>query len=170
MPDFSVVTTVISTTGTLLGALGGAALAHWVNLRREETQFNRQRKDQRAHARQQAYGELLSTATRLRSSIEIAGQQHWKDMNVRLTMVQEHALSAHVHASRVALLSPEMTDVAFALAKAAVRLAATTGEHTEMGYQGEQFLGGQIIRPVDFKEFDECFKRFSNAMAQHRDG
>jgi hypothetical protein len=164
MPDVSVVATVISTTGTLLGALGGVALTYGVTVRREEAQASRQRKDQRTQARRQAYVDLLGTATQLQVEIEIAGQRHWKDMNVRLAAIQEHAVTAGVHASRVALLSPETAEAARALASAAVLLAAATAKHTNMGDEG-----GQITRPADFTEFDDCLKRFSDAAAQDRE-
>jgi hypothetical protein len=169
MPDVSVVATAISTTGPLLGALGalgGVALTHRFNSRHEETQFNRQRKDQRTQARRQAYVDLLGAATQLKSEIEIAGQRHWKDMNVRIATIQQHAVSAGLHASRVVLLSPEAAEAALALASVAGRLVAATAEKTNMGYQGDQFLGGQITRPVDFEEFDECIKRFAQAAVQ----
>jgi hypothetical protein len=138
MPDFSVVATVISTTGPLLGALGalgGVALTHRLNFRREEAQFNRQRKDQRTQARRQAYVDLLGMATQLKSEIEIAGQRHWKDMNVRLATIQQHAVSAGLYASRVVLLSPETAEAALALASVAGRLAAATAENTNMAWQ-----------------------------------
>ncbi|MGH3722223.1 MAG: hypothetical protein ACRDRI_25965 [Pseudonocardiaceae bacterium] len=168
MPDFSVVATVISTTGALFGAFGGAALNSWVTARREEAQArreevqaSRQRQDQRTHARRQAYGDLLGTATQLKAEIEIAGQRYWRDMNARLATIQEHAVSAGVHASRVALLSPDKAEDARALASAAVRLAAATAKDTTMRDEG-----GDIIRPADFAEFDACLTRFSDAAAQ----
>jgi hypothetical protein len=173
MPDFSVAATVISTTGALLGALGVVALTHWANIRREEAQAkreeaqaNRQRSDQRTQARRQAYVDLLGAAAQLKIEIKIAEQRHWKDMNVRLATIQQHAASAGLHASRVALISPETAEAARALASAAGQLAAATASHTNMGYQGEQFLGGQITPPADFTEFDECIKSFSDAAAQ----
>jgi hypothetical protein len=170
MPDFSV---VISTAGTLLGALGGVAMTHRINVRREEAQArreeaqaNRQRRDQRTQARRQAYVDLLGTATQLKVEIEVAGQRHWKDMNVRLASIQRHAASASLQASCVAMLSQETAEAAFALAAASGRLAAATTNHTDMGYRDEQFLGGQITRAADFKEFDECIKRFYLVAAQ----
>jgi hypothetical protein len=169
MSDVSVATTVISTTGALLGALGGATLTYRANAQREEAQASRQRKDQRTQARRQAYVDLLGTAVQLKAEIEIAGQRHWKDMNVRLTSIQQHAVSAGLHASRVVLLSPETAEAALALASAAGRLAAATANHTNMGYEGERFLGGEITRPADFMEFDQCIKRFFDAAAQDRE-
>jgi hypothetical protein len=142
-------------------------LNHRFNFRREEAQFNRQRKDQRTQARRQACVDLLGAVTQLKSEIEIAGQRHWKDMNVRLATIQQHAVFAGLHASRVVLLSPETAEAALALASVAGRLAAATAENTNMGYQGEQFLGGQITHPVDFTKFDEYIKRFSQAAVQN---
>lgn len=162
MPDFSVIASLISTTGALLGAFGGVALTHRANVRREEAQVDRQRKDQRAQARQQAYGELMGAASQLRSKIEIAAQRHWKDMDVRLAAIQEHAVSAGLHASHIALLSPKTAEAARALASATVRLAAVTAKYTNMGDQGE----GQITHPPYFEDFDECFERFSEEVAR----
>jgi hypothetical protein len=141
-------------------------LTHRFNFRREEAQFHRQRRDQRTQARQQAYVDLLGAGTQLKSEIEIVGQRHWKDMNVRIIAIQQNAVSVSQHASRVVLLSPEAAEAALALASAASRLAATTAEKTNMGYQGDQFLGGQMTGPVDFAEFDKCIKRFSQAAVQ----
>ncbi|HKR50184.1 MAG TPA: hypothetical protein VJT72_11485 [Pseudonocardiaceae bacterium] len=173
MPDFSVVTTVISTTGALVGALGVVAVTHRANarreetqFRREETQFNRQWKEQRTEARRQVYADLLGAANQLKVEVEIAGQRHWRDMNVRLATIQQHAVSAGLHASRVALLSPETAEAALSLASAARLLTAAVAKRTNLGYQGEQFLGGEITHPADFAEFDECIKRFSDAAAQ----
>jgi len=163
VPDVSVVPAVISTAGTLLGALGGVALTYGVNARREEAQATRQRKDQRTQARRQAYVDLLGAAAQLKIEVKIAEQRHWKDMNVRLATIQQHAVSAGLHASRVALISPETAEVARALASAAGQLVAATAKHTNIGYQDE---GGQITRPADFTEFDDCLTRFSDAAAQ----
>jgi len=113
---------------------------------------------------------LLGTARQLRAEIEIAGQQSWKDMDVRLGTIRQHAVSIGVHASRAALLSsktaPETVQAAGALELAARRLTAATTAHTELRYQDEQCLGGKITLPADFTEFDECIERFSRAAAQ----
>jgi hypothetical protein len=174
MPDLSVVPTVISTMGALLGALGGVALTNRTSARREEAQFrreqaqfNRQRQDQQTEARQRAHHDLLSSAAQLRTEIEIAGKRHWNDMNIKLDSIQQHAVAAGRHASWVALLSPETAHVARALASAASRLAATAVECTVMGgNQNNQHLSGEITRPIDFAEFDEHVERFSCAAAQ----
>lgn len=173
MPDISVVATAISTTGALLGALGGVALSSWTTvrrdqaqLRRDEAQFHRQRDDQRAEARRQAHLDLLGTANQLKTDIEFAGVQHWTDMNVKLDTIQQRAVSASLHASRVALLSADTAEVALQLGSAASRLAATTARNTVMGGdQNQQFLGGQITQKIDLTEFDECIQRFSRAAA-----
>lgn len=169
MPDFSVAATVISTTGALLGVLGGAALTHRANIRREEAQANRQRKDQRTEARRQEYVDLVGAAAQLKIEIEIAERRHWKDMNARLATIAQHAVSTGLHASRLRVISPETAEAARALASAVEQLVAATLKHTEMGYEGERFLGGQITHPSDFTEFDECIKRFSDAAAQDRE-
>ncbi|MBA2471129.1 MAG: hypothetical protein H0V41_02390 [Pseudonocardiales bacterium] len=170
MPDLSIAASVIATTGTLLGALGafgGIALTHRFTVRREEAQFNRQRKDQRMEARRQAHLDLLGTTTELRAAIETTGLGHWPDMNVRLATIQQRAVSAGLYASRVALLSPDTADVAFKLASAASRLAATTAQYTNMARnQNDQFLAGQITRPIDLTEFDGHIERFARAAAQ----
>lgn len=170
MPDFSVFSAVITTAGALLGALGGAELTHRAHLRREEAQAkreearaNQQRKDQRTQARRHAYSELLSAARQLRSTIEIAAQRHWRDMDARLATIQEHAEFTNRHAAHVAVLSPKMAEAALALGSTAVRLAAVTIKHTNTGYQGE---GGQITHPFSFEDFDKCYRVFSDAAAQ----
>lgn len=174
MLDLPVVLTLISTIGALLGGLGGVALANRSSARREETQFrreqarlDRQRQDQQREARRQAHHDLLGTAAQLKAEIEFAGLKFWNDMNVRLATIQQHAVSAGLHASRVAVLSPQTADMARELAAAASRLAATAARYTNVGgNHSQQVLGGQITQPIDLTEFNEHFERLSRAVTQ----
>jgi hypothetical protein len=178
MPDLSVVPTVISTIGALLGALGGVALTNRISarreeaqFRREEAQFNRQRKDQQTEALRQAHHDLLGTAAQLRTEVEFAGLRYWNDMNVKLATIQQHAVTAGLYASRVAVLSPHTADAARELASAASRLAATTARYTTMGgNQNQPLVGGQISQPIDLAEFDAHFERLSRAAAEDGQG
>jgi hypothetical protein len=148
-------------------------LNSWFTVRREQAQASReqaqatqQRKDQRTQARQQAYVDLLGAAAQLKIEIKVAEQRSWKDMNIKLATIGQHAASAGLHASRVTLISPrETAEAARALASAAEQLAAATAKHTAMDYEGERFLGGVVTHPADFTEFDECLTRFSAAAA-----
>lgn len=135
--------------------------------RREEAQFNRQRQDQQTEALRQAHHDLLGTASQLRIEIEVVGLRYWNDMNVKLATIQQHAVSAGLYASRVAVLSPHTAELALELAAAASRLAATTARYTNMGGdQNRPLLGGQILQPIDLADFDGHFERFSRAVAQ----
>ncbi|HUY50746.1 MAG TPA: hypothetical protein VMV92_34410 [Streptosporangiaceae bacterium] len=98
--------TVISTAGTLLGALGGIVLSNWVNARQEERRAARQRADEQVQARRTACADLLGAAAQLRVQIQIAGMRQWADMNIKLGEAQDYATSIGLCASRVALLVP----------------------------------------------------------------
>jgi hypothetical protein len=167
MADISVITTAISTAGTLIGALGGVALTYGAGARREERRSSRERKDRRAQERREAYLDLLGAAAQLRVQIEIASQRFWNDMDARLVAIQGQATSAGLHASRAALFRPgAVADAAEALASAAGRLVAAMVKNAEMRYQDERFLGGEVGAAPDFRLLDECVQRFYAAAAR----
>lgn len=175
MPDLSA---VISAVLALVGALGGVALTNRNNVRREEAQFrreeaqfDRQLKDQQLEARRQAHRDLLGTAAQLKAEIEFVGLQYWSDMSVKLATIQQHAVAAGLHASRVAVLSPRTAAMALKLAAAASQLAADAASFTNMGSnQNQQPLGGQLTQAVDFTEFDQRFERLYHEAAQDGQG
>lgn len=164
MPDVSVVAALITTAGTLGGALGGIALTSWTGIRREEREARRQRENARAAAREQVYAELLGASAQLRAHIEITCQRHWKDLNVRLTTTQDYAVAVGLQASRAALLSARPSaDAALALSRAASKLSAWVVTSAHMGdYSGpgEQFVPGQVLGTPDFAELDRCAAEF----------
>lgn len=161
MTDVSVITTAISTIGALIGALGGVAFTHGVNVRRDEREARRRRADDQAKALMAAYLDLVGPATQLRVIIELAAQRHWKDMDGRLNAIQEKATIVGLQSARVALLSPgEVAVAAQKLAEAARQLAAEAVRQTKIGYDGDKFLGGQMLAAPDCAPFDDCLKQF----------
>ncbi len=164
MPDASVVTTLISTVGTLCGALGGIALTGGMSARREERKARQQRENEQIAARQQAYADLLGAAAQMRVHVETTCRRYWKDMNVRLTAIQDHAVEVGLQASRAALLSsPAVADSALALGHAASALSAWAADNTELGEYGgpgAQFLAGETRTRPDYTEFDQRTDEF----------
>jgi hypothetical protein len=164
MTDVSVVAALITTAGTLGGALGGIALTSWTGIRREEREAGRQRENARAAAREQVYADLLGASAQLRAHIEITCQRHWKDLNVRLTATQDYAVAVGLQASRAALLSAKPSaDAALALSRAASKLSAWVAVNAHMGdYSGpgEQFVPGEVLGTPDFTEFDRYATEF----------
>jgi hypothetical protein len=164
MPDVSVVAALITTAGTLGGALGGIALTSWTGVRREEREARRQRENARAAAREQVYADLLGASAQLRAHIEITCQRHWKDLNVRLSTTQDYAVAVGLQASRAALLSAKpLADAALALSRAASKLSAWVATNAHMGdYSGpgEQFVPGEVLGKPDFTELDTCAAEF----------
>ena len=158
MPDISMTATIISTAGTLCGALGGIALTGGMSQRREERQAERQREDARTAAHQQAYADLVGAAAQMRVHIETACQRYWKDMNIRLATIQDQATAVGLQASRVALLSPgAVAEGALALGQAASRLSAWAARNAELGdYSGPnvQFLAGQLKSAPDLTDLE----------------
>src|SRR5437763_4676860 len=137
--DPSLLTTAIATCGALFGALGGVGLTYRANIRQEEVQAGRRLRESRIQERRQAYLDLMGAATQFRVEVLVAGQRHWKDMNLRLAAIQQHATAAGMHASRIALLAEDgVGGAALAVAGAVTALAATTARQTDMGYRDEQ--------------------------------
>jgi hypothetical protein len=165
--DSSLLTTAISTCGALFGALGGIGLTYRANSRQEAAQADRQRRESRAQERRQAYLDLLGTATQIRIEIIVAGQRNWRDMEARLAAIQQHASAAGLHASRVALVAAEEVGrAARALADAATALGAATARQADLGYQGTQFVGGNVVGTIDFGELERCLEAFVRAARQ----
>jgi hypothetical protein len=165
MPDISIIATVITTAGTLGGALGGITLTNWTGIRREELQAERQRAHAREDARHSAHAELLSASAQLRVHVEITCEQQWPDLDARLTTAQEHAATIGLHAARSALLSSAApADAALTLAAAARKLVArlTSNAEIERDFSGpgERFRRGVVAAKPDFTEFDACFAEF----------
>ncbi|WP_189248642.1 hypothetical protein [Streptosporangium pseudovulgare] len=164
MPDPSVVTTVISTVGTLLGALGGVALTQGTTARRERRQAERDRRDRRRDELRQACANLSESAAQLRMTIEIAAQRHWRDMDVRLGAVQEHATATGLHAAQVSLAAPEeVASAAVALAESAGRSAAAAVKSIDLAFQDDVCLGGQMRSAPDLRDLDARLTAFQLA-------
>jgi hypothetical protein len=161
---------LISAVGTLCGALGGIALTSGLEARRQERQAQSAAASEKTAVRAQARADLLAAITRLRVDIELTCARHWRDMNVRLTAIQEQAVTTGVLASRVALLSPgQEAETAFALGKCASELAARTAKSVTLGdFEGpnKQFIAGDItgVRP-DFDELERLVTAFLNQIS-----
>ncbi|WP_165975000.1 hypothetical protein [Nonomuraea deserti] len=167
MADASLVTTIISAAGAIVGALsalGGVALTNRATARKEEREAQRRREEQQAQAREQAYGELLGGALKLRLQVEVAAHHPWEDMNARLAAIEAQAATVGDLASRVAVLSPGgIARAARDLATAAYGLASQVTRHTRMHYdEGGQFLGGQILEPPLFGPIEQRIDDFCN--------
>jgi hypothetical protein len=164
MPDAVVMTTIISTAGTLCGALGGIGLSNGMSARREDRKEDRRRADERIAAQRDAYAGLLSTAAQMRVHIEMTCRRYWKDMGVRLTSIQEHAVSVGLQASRAALLSPApVADAALSVGLAASNLSSWAVENVDLGdFSGpdNQFLPGEMRSHPDLGEFDVATATF----------
>ncbi|KAB8190318.1 hypothetical protein FH608_035700 [Nonomuraea phyllanthi] len=165
MADASVVTAIISAAGGMVGALsalGGVALTNRAAARKEEREARRRREEQHTQAREQAYGELLGGALKLRLQVEVAAHHPWEDMNERLAAIETQAASVGDLASRATVLSPgEVAATARALATAAYDLASQATRHTRMHYdEGGQFMSGQMLEPPAFQRLDQCVDDF----------
>lgn len=164
MPDVSVLAAIITTAGTLGGALGGVALTSWVGVRREERAADRERTDAQSARREQAYADLLGSSAQLRAHTEITCQRHWKDLNIRLATAQDYAIAVGQQAARAALLSPKpQADAALALAGAASKLSAWLVTCARLGDHsgpGDQLLPGEVVGTPDFAELDTCTAEF----------
>jgi hypothetical protein len=167
MPDASLTTTVISTAGTLLGALGGIGLSQATTILRETRVAERQRTERRDRAREQACTDLLGAARQLCLQIEVAARCPWRDMDVRLSAIERQGAEISRHASRVAMYaSPGVADAGRAIAEDARRLVALVAELTQMTYDDAgEFRGGEMRQCPDVTKFDAAVKAFDDAVA-----
>jgi hypothetical protein len=176
MPDPYVIPAVISSAGTLAGALGGIALTSGFTARQEErrarqeeTRAARERADQQAEARRASCADLLGAGAQLRMQLRTLGSRHWPDLNVKLAAAQEQAVSLGLYASRVALLVPEqVAEAATALSVAAGEMAAQVAKDARLSAPAspaEVLLGGQLKAPPDLAELDARLAAFQLAAA-----
>jgi hypothetical protein len=164
MPDVSVIGALITTAGTLAGALGGIVLTSWTGIRREERQTRRLREDAQKSTLQEAYADLLGESAQMRVHIEITCQRHWNDLDVRLTRAQDHAVTIGLLAYRAALLSPgDTANAALELGNAARKLSAWTAINADLVHStssDNQFSGGVVVGRPDFAEMDGAAAEF----------
>ncbi|HEY1703392.1 MAG TPA: hypothetical protein VGG75_27130 [Trebonia sp.] len=160
MPDVSVLAAIITTAGTLGGALGGVALTNWTGIQRDDKRARRERADAETAKREHAYAALLQSTAQLRALTQITCQRHWKDLNVRLAAAQNYAVAAGQQAAHAALLSnTDQATASIALATAASGLASWLAEQAQLGdYSGpgDQFQPGEVRGKPDFAELDSC--------------
>jgi hypothetical protein len=149
------------------GTIAGVAVTLWGTVRRESAQAERERGRLALEARQIAYGELLGPAMQLRVELELAGQRSWRDLDVKLAAIDEHARMVGQRASHVAVLAPELADAARALAAAATALASFAARNAELKYDPgpeTRFLIGEIRAPIDFSAFDARLEEMYQAV------
>lgn len=167
---------MITTVGTLGGALGGIALTHWTGIRREEREARRQRADKRLDNLQLAYAELLSACSQLRANVLITCQQQWPDLNVRLAVANDYAATVRLQAARAAVLSSgTLVPVGLNVSTAASTLMAWVFAHAmlEGDFSGPDnlFRRGVVDGKPDFTELDTHIAEFLRlATAQLGDG
>jgi hypothetical protein len=163
--DASVVTAIISAIGGTVGALsalGGVALTNRAATRKEEREARRRQEEQRVQAHEQAFGDLLGGALKLRLQIEVAAHHPWEDMNERLAAIEAQAGVVGDLASRVVVLCPgNVARAARALTMAAYGLVSQVTQHTRMHYDDDgQFVSGQMLQPPSFRQLDQSVDDF----------
>ncbi|GLW10186.1 hypothetical protein Misp01_53150 [Microtetraspora sp. NBRC 13810] len=171
MVDASILTTMISTGGVILGALsafGGVTLTNRANLRKEERQAERQQEERREQECHQAFAELLAGAARLRMQVEIAAQRPWVDMNAHLNSIQEQAALVLTHAYQVALLRPGVVGTAARnLGAEGSDLTGKVVRSTRLDYDHDtgELRSGEITTVPDFGLLDQRIAEFYTAAA-----
>lgn len=162
----TILAALISAVGTLCGALGGIALTNRMEWRRQQHAAA----GEQAATHGQVCTDLIAAVTGLRADVQLACARHWRDMNVRLTAIQEQAATARGLASRVAMIAADRAEAeaALALSRCASALSAWTAEAASLGdFDGpnRQFMAGQIVDPPDFTELDERTAAFLRLVA-----
>jgi hypothetical protein len=163
VPDASLWTTLISTCGAICAGAGGIAITHWGAIRRDAVQAERQQGEERANARRKACSDLLAAAARLRVQVEMACQRQWRDMNARISDIQQCATDVGLCASQVALLGgTELPGTARSFANAASALTAEVVKNTKMGdlrAVDSSDESGYVEPSPSFTEFDSHLER-----------
>ncbi|GAA2854858.1 hypothetical protein [Nonomuraea rubra] len=169
MPDPAFWTTLISTSGALLGGIGGVLISHRSTLRRDLAQEEQRHRDRRLTAREETHQRMLAAAATLRVELEITCQRQWRDMDIRVLTIQQHAVSVGVEATQLAMYLPKPSaTLARSLATAASALAAEVVKNTEMGHVNGpemQYLGGFVKAAPDFREFDRILDELCTSVA-----
>jgi hypothetical protein len=168
-----VLAAVVSAVATLCGALGGIALTSRLEWQRQNRTADRAAADASSAAHLQACTDLLTALTQLRVDVELACARHWRDMNVRLSGIQEQAAASGSLAARVAMLAPNAEgSAALALGGCASKLSAWTARSVSLAADFEgpsnQFVAGQITARPDFSELDELITAFLGLVALTR--
>ncbi|WP_202638448.1 hypothetical protein [Bailinhaonella thermotolerans] len=150
MPDASVWVAVVTGASGALGALGTVALTNRAAERRERWQMAETRAEARRQAAEQAFGDLLGAAERLRLEVDISVKRPWEDVFPRLTAVQEGAAALGDAATRVAVLLPGRAgQAARELAREGYRVASAVVASAQEG-------SGQIRNVAGFEAYDRC--------------
>jgi hypothetical protein len=165
MPDSSAMTALISSGGTLAGALVGALANHWSALRREqeraasERQVRAEEKRSRsADDARRACMELLGYTEQLRDELGSAAQRHWPDMSEKMKSIMVCAAALGQRTAQVAVLCPGAVSLAARDLTAAARALQETFVKQVALAPGvgvdPQVLGGQLAGRLSFDDYD----------------
>jgi hypothetical protein len=169
MPDVSFWATLVSTGGAVLAGVGAVAVTNWGAMRRDAMQSERLRQEQRAEVLRQACAGLLAAAEQLRVQMEIACQRQWRDMNARVSAIEQCASEVGLRVSQVALIGgKDVAQVARSFANEATGLAAALVKNTKMGDQklGDKAADAGYVEPLPgFAKFDAELDRLYQAIA-----
>jgi hypothetical protein len=106
MPEVSVATSLITTLGSVLAALGGIGMAQGISARVDRQKNERLRIEESAREHDRTCADLMAAARKLRLQVAVTAKiGPCKDMDARLSAIQEQAAIVNQHASALALLA-----------------------------------------------------------------
>jgi hypothetical protein len=162
MPEVSVATSLITTLGSVLAALGGIGMTQGIGARVERRKNERLRIEESVREHDRTCADLMAAARKLRLQIAVTakiGQP--RDMDVRLSAIQEQAAIVNQHTSALALLArDELVTAGRDLAREADELAGFVAENTLM--DRENFSHGVLQEKPDLTKFEKALDGFEN--------
>jgi hypothetical protein len=160
MPEVSVASSLITTLGSVLAALGGIGMTQGIGARIERRRSERQRAEESDREHDRTCADLMAAARKLRLQVMVTAKiVQPKDMDVRLSAIQEQAAVVNQHASALALLArDQLVLTGRAVAERADELAGFVAEHTLM--DRDNASQGVLQEQPDLKEFNDALDEF----------
>jgi hypothetical protein len=171
MPEVSVTTSLITTLGSVLAALGGIGMTQGLGARVERRKSERRREEDAVREHDRTCADLMAAARKLRLQVAVTAKiGKCGDMDVRLSAIQEQAAVVNEHASALALLaSDEVVAAGHALARQADDLAGFVAANTLI--DREDGSHGVLEVDPDLSGFETALAEFETvARADHTRG
>lgn len=155
-------TSVITTLGSVLAALGGIGMTQGIGARVERRKNERLRIEDSAREHDRTCADLMAAARKLRLQVAVTAKiGQCTDMDIRLSAIQEQAAIVNQHASDLALLArDELVTAGRDLAREADELAGFVAGTTLMDH--ENASRGVLQEKPDLTEFEKALDGFED--------
>ena len=153
MTDVSLYVAVI----TAAAGVAGGSIPSITNAIRDGHQAKRDQRNRQAEAERQVCLDLLAAASELRARVANAAACHGDELDARLAQIRDLEATIHVHAARIAFLTPEN------LAQPADRVADAASRLVKSAEAKVAKTAKEMVERPDFKELDDSVKDFQDS-------